>query len=326
MTATGTVREASAPPVRTEFDALGGSVAIEADGAGAAAAAGRAEASLQDLQRRLTRFDAGSELCRLNSDPRETVPSSPIMVRFAATVALAGNLSRGLVDATCLDEIERAGYVRSLGSAPVGSAVCGLAAAAAAPGERVPGGGDPRQRWISVTVDPVAGTVTRPPGTRLDSGGTGKGLAADVAAEELEGLDCFAVNCVGDIRFGGRSGVEREIRVDSPVPGDGPVATLRLVSAAVATSGISRRSWIDPDGRVAHHLIDPATGRPAWTGVVQATAVAPTGVEAEVRAKAALLSGPDAAAGWLIHGGVIVLDDNRVIPVPGDAATVEAVR
>ena len=53
----------------------------------------------------------------------------------------------------------------------------------------------------------------------------------------------------------------------------------------------------------------PSTGRPAFTGVVQATALAPTAVEAEWRAKAAVLSGPDAARDWLPHGGVVVLDD-----------------
>ena len=41
----------------------------------------------------------------------------------------------------------------------------------------------------------------------------------------------------------------------------------------------------------------------------QATAIAPTAVEAEIRAKAAVLSGPDGAADWLPHGGVLVFDD-----------------
>ena len=51
---------------------------------------------------------------------------------------------------------------------------------------------------------------------------------------------------------------------------------------------------------------------------MQATALAPTALDAEVRAKAALLSGPDGAGRWLSHGGVLVLDDgtHHVIP-PG---------
>ncbi len=88
-----------------------------------------------------------------------------------------------------------------------------------------------------------------------------------------------------------------------------PLHRFRLSTGAVATSGIGRRSWLDPGGRPAHHLLDPATGRPAFTGVVQATALAPTAVEAEWRAKAAVLSGPQTARDWLPHGGVVVLDD-----------------
>src|SRR3954467_9260833 len=56
----------------------------------------------------------------------------------------------------------------------------------------------------------------------------------------------------------------------------------------------------------AHHLLAPATGRPAFTGLVQVTALAPTALEAEIRAKAALLSGPDRARDWLPDGGGLV--------------------
>jgi thiamine biosynthesis lipoprotein len=82
-----------------------------------------------------------------------------------------------------------------------------------------------------------------------------------------------------------------------------------LADGAVATSGTSKRSWIGRDGELAHHLIDPATGRPAFTGIVQATALAPSGVEAEALAKAALLSGPEGARAWLQYGGVLVYED-----------------
>ena len=78
---------------------------------------------------------------------------------------------------------------------------------------------------------------------------------------------------------------------------------------AAATSGIDKRSWLGADGRPAHHLLDPATGMPAFTGIVQATALAPTGVEAELLSKAALLSGPARATQWLAHGGLVLYDD-----------------
>jgi thiamine biosynthesis lipoprotein len=49
--------------------------------------------------------------------------------------------------------------------------------------------------------------------------------------------------------------------------------------------------------------------------VAQATALAPTALEAEVLAKAALLAGPAAGPARLVHGGVLVLDDSEAIEV-----------
>ena len=96
----------------------------------------------------------------------------------------------------------------------------------------------------------------------------------------------FAVDCGGDLRFGG---APRRLEVADPFGGP-PLHVFEVRDGAVATSGIGRRSWLDASGRPAHHLLDPATGRPAFTGVVQATALAPTALEAEWRAKAAVLS------------------------------------
>jgi FAD:protein FMN transferase len=228
----------------------------------------------------LTRFDPRSELCRLNDDARPTVPASALLRRLAAAVPYAGALSGGLVDATIAPTF-----------AP----------------EQTPPPGDPRpatphsqRRWTQVSVDGAA--VSRPPGLALDSGGLGKGLAADLVADRLRGLPSYAVECMGDVRAGG---VERRLRITSPW-GDDILAELPLTDGAAATSGVTRRGW---------HLIDPGTGRPARTGIVQATALAPTGLEAEVRAKAALLSGPAGARQHLPHGGLLVLDDGHVVTV-----------
>ena len=62
-----------------------------------------------------------------------------------------------------------------------------------------------------------------------------------------------------------------------------------------------------PAGRPAHHLLDPSTGRPAWTGVLSATAKAPTAALAEALAKAAILAGPRAGREILSrHGGLVI--------------------
>jgi thiamine biosynthesis lipoprotein len=165
-----------------------------------------------------------------------------------------------------------------------------------------------------VRVDEGHGTVCRPAGIELDTGGTGKGLAADAIAHRLRALDRFAVDCGGDLRVGG-DGAQRtpyEVEVAHPLGGE-PVQRLWLAPGAIATSGIDSRLWQRSDGTFGHHLIDPLTGAPAWTGLVTVTALAPTALEAETLAKAALLSGSRAGAALLAeHGGLLIHDDGDV--------------
>jgi thiamine biosynthesis lipoprotein len=124
----------------------------------------------------------------------------------------------------------------------------------------------------------------------------------------------WAVDCGGDLRVRAPASAPFAIDIRHPLTGE-PIRRLSLSGGAVATSGIDVRLWLRPGGRPAHHLLDPATGEPAWTGLVGATALAPSALEAEALAKAALLSGPDGAGRWLsTHGGLAVRDDGDVMP------------
>lgn len=190
-------------------------------------------------------------------------------------------------------------------------------AAAVEPAGRLSGGlvdatiGSPGvyDAWRTVGVNLRRTAVVRPAGVRIDSGGLAKGMAADLVAHRLGARASFAVECLGDLRVGGQAGRSRPVQVTDPFGGTEPVAILGLRSGAVATSGTTRR---------AGHLIDPRTGESADTGIVQATAIAPTGLEAEVRAKGALLAGPRGAARHLPDGGVLVLGSGAVVDVPRD--------
>ncbi|HVX33467.1 MAG TPA: FAD:protein FMN transferase, partial [Solirubrobacterales bacterium] len=230
----------------------------------------------------------------------------------------AGLRSGGLVDATLVEEIEAAGYADSRDFDLPGEERAAPAPRPAAP--------NPRAAWCLLGVDERAGTVTRPPGVRIDPGGIAKGLLADLAGESLAGFERFAVDCCGDLRVGGTVGRPRAILVDDPGGGE-PLWELRIADGAVATSGITRRAWTGEDGRPAHQILDPASGEPAFTGIVQVTAVAPTGLLAETFAKAALLAGAEGAEPRLPYGGVIVAADGAVRfvePLPSVLPEVQA--
>ncbi len=267
---------------------------------------------LAEIDSRLSRFDANSDLSRLNADPRASVPAASLL-RAAVSAALrAAFLSDGLVDPTLLGVLSRAGYRESRADVAPASL---LRALATAPPRR-PAGPDPAARWRTVEVDDAAGMIRRPPGLQLDLAGSAKGWAADLLGARLERYGRFAVDCGGDLRVAARRGAPWEVRVRHPLTG-AIAHTLQVREGGVATSGIDARLWEGQDGDFAHHLIDPATGAPAWTGLVAATALAPSALEAEALAKAALLSGPDAGRRLLRarHGGVLVHDDGAVEPV-----------
>ena len=256
-----------------------------------------------------SRFKPESELSSLNRDERTSVPVSAIMARFVQAVVDAARATGGLVDATMLDAIEELGYrtERFHGSLALPLAL------ALAPARR-PARPHPDRRWRKIAVDLDTSTVTRPPGVRLDGGGIVKGLLADVVGEMLQEHHSFLVDCEGDLRVGGSAGVQqRSVAVAAPLS-QRVLHEFELADGAVATTIITKRSWMERL-KPAHHLLDPATGLPAYTGIVQATALAPTALEAEALVKAALLSGPQDAAGWLRHGGLIVFDDGSHVLV-----------
>ena len=242
----------------------------------------RARAEVHAFEACASRFRPGSELCALNADPRRVVPASPRLRAAVAAALWAARETGGLVDPCLLDELEAAGYTRSLAAdeCRLDRRIRGLEATLVAPARP-----HPAARWRDVVVDDRRGTIERPPGLRLDLGGSGKGHVADVLAGIVGAAREWLVDAGGDLRVGGG----REVRVAHPLR-DEPAAVLHLADGAIATSSIVRRSW-----RGGHHLLDPATGRPAWTGLLSVTALAPTTLHAETLAKAALLSGPDGA-------------------------------
>lgn len=265
-----------------------------------------------EIERRLSRFDSASDLSRLNADPRTAVPAAPLLRAAVAAALRAASFSAGLVDPTMLGPLRRAGYGES--RARVVPASLPRALASAPP--RRPAARDPAARWRTVKVDHAQGVIRRPPGLELDLGGSAKGWAADLVGVQLKRQGRCAVDCGGDLRVAAPRGAQWEVRVRHPLTGE-VAHTLRLRAGGVATSGIDARLWQRHDGEFAHHLIDPATGTPAWTGLIAVTALAGTALQAETLAKAALLSGPAAGRALLHahHGGVLVHDDGAVDPV-----------
>lgn len=277
---------------------------------GPAEAAEHAREYIEQFDARLSRFRPDSELCALNGDERESVPASALLRSSVAAGLWAAERSGGLVDPTLVGAIEAAGYRESrkgVTPAPLSEAL------ASAPPRRA-ASPSPDRRWGEIRVDDARGLIQRPCGLRIDSGGSGKGLCADAVAHMLRGYSRFVVDCGGDMRVGGPDAARfpYQVEIEHPLTRD-CAASVPLGGGGIATSGLNTRVWMRKDGRFAHHLIDPSTGEPAWTGIVSATALAPTTLEAETMAKTAFLLGPRGARRVLrARGGAIVHEHGGV--------------
>lgn len=263
---------------------------------------------VEDFAARLSRFRPDSELSALNADPRSAVPVSPLLASAVLAGLWAARRSGGLVDPTLAKAVCDAGYEHSLDGQPPASLVAALHAAP----RRRPARPRAAAEWRKVTVE--GGIVRRPAGVAIDTGGTGKGLCADAVAHRLAGYSRFVVDCGGDLAIGGVGAQldPYEVQVEHPLSGE-TIRTIRVSGGGIATSGLNVRLWRTSDGRYAHHLLDPATRTPAWTGLIGVTALGGSTLEAETLSKAALLSGPLRARAVLAeHGGLIVHDDGEV--------------
>ena len=143
--------------------------------------------------------------------------------------------------------------------------------------------------WIEDSV-----VVKADPRVQLDASAIAKGYGCDLVAEYLRAKGCqnFMVDIGGELVVAGVNPNGRKWRVGVSKPENttdaSVVEVLEVTDCAVATSGNYRQFYQTEDGMVGH-TIDPRTGRPAVNNIVSATIIAPTCMEADALATAAMV-------------------------------------
>src|SRR5439155_6641322 len=121
----------------------------------------------------------------------------------------------------------------------------------------------------------------------FDPGGIGKGLAADMVAQEL--MDCGArgacVNLGGDLRVEGEGPDAGRwiVAVEHPRGGD-PVVVAALAAGAIATSTILKRAWTVTARTIPTRSIPTTASR---SRVVPGTAFSRNAAHSVIRKKTA---------------------------------------
>lgn len=116
----------------------------------------------------------------------------------------------------------------------------------------------------------------------FDFGGFGKGYIIDQAKKLLinKGLNRSLINAGGDITVIGTY----DVGIEHPLLMGKDMMKLSITDCALATSSKNYRKWTK-DGKSYHHILNGLTGKPAFNGVLQASVVAKTAMEAETATK-----------------------------------------
>ena len=287
---------------------------LTAYGKDAEAALTEAEEALYALDKLLDRHDKDSTVSALNRS--ETVENAELAALLEKAEKMRAE-TNGAFDPTLAPVLEAWGF----GSEH----------------PRVPSDGELAALLQTVGTEPFytadGDAVTLTDGVQIDLGGIAKGYAGDCVKALFEAHGCTGViDLGGDVVFAGmkEDGSPWRIAVKDP---NKPSDFLGTFSAnnecAVVTSGVYERNFTE-NGVTYHHIIDPATGKPAESGLVSVTVVCGDAASADALSTALFVMGADdayalckkafsaglnssAPSDRTIFSYILVTDDNRVL-------------
>src|SRR5437868_2734875 len=265
------------------------------------------ERELDAIDCACSRFRADSEISRLAESGGQWVPASRLLREALRAGISAAEATGGSVDPTVGASLRALGWDADFRVVVARSAPARL--------ELVPAAG-----WRRIEIDDELRRVRVPAGVVVDLGATAKALAADRAARAASRATGSAVlvNLGGDIAVagpapaGGWPILVTDDHRGTPSDADGQV--VGVAAGGLATSTATVRRWRTTDG-IAHHVVDPRTGRSAaeiWRTV---SVAAQSCLAANTASTAAIVLGEQAPT-WLRARGIsarLVRPDGRVV-------------
>lgn len=326
-------------PVTMSREILGTVVTITAHGSDEPALRAAADAAFAEMARveaQLDPYDPTSTIAAFNASPYEwhdLPPDATAVLDRVEKLGVGAQFSPALFGVTGLYDFGGKGsvpataqlsvaVVQALGFARDGGKARFAPVAFAPP---PPGSGSSGTASINNKLRPG-----------LDFGGAAKGLAIDRAMKRLRmapGLTGAMITAGSSTQVWGRKsdGEPWRIGIEDPRSTGTVVAVIGAQAPDVlniSTSG-DYQLFFERNGVRYHHILDPATGRPA-RGLRSLTAYgALSGLDADILSTALFVAGPDAAKEWAQRNGVglyAVDDRGRVIAVSapkGAGATFE---
>lgn len=234
---------------------------------------------LRELESLLSVTDEGSEIYRVNHSGGDAVSlSEETRLLLSEALALCGDTG-GALDVTIYPVVRAWGFTTGDYRVPEEAELSGLL-------EKV--------GYAQVTLD--GSRLTLPEGVELDLGAVTKGWAGDRLMELFRGsgVTSAIVELGGNVQALGAKPDGSPWRVAVQAPEGGYAGVLEIVDKAVITSGGYQR-YFEQDGETYIHIIDPADGRPARSGLASVTVVADRGVRGDGLSTALFVMGREKA-------------------------------
>ncbi|WP_346353086.1 FAD:protein FMN transferase [Azotosporobacter soli] len=274
--------------------------------------------SIQEAQHRFSRFEAESEISRINRHSGQWLTVSELTFQLLQAAIDAYEETDGLFHPFLGEMMQQIGYDRSFEhlNAPPDWGTFRSARVAVAPTADCP-------LSVYLELEEKNSQVRLTPGVSLDLGGIAKGWIAQQNCDrlQLEGVSSGLIDAGGDVVLWGRHPQHTlwGVGVASPGSSGSDIAALWCEgTTAIATSSIVKRRWRTRTNKDQHHIIDPRSQGPADSDLLQVTVLARDLISAEQYAKCLLILGSQTGFAWLQRkkptlAFIAVRSDGRVI-------------
>lgn len=300
--------QSALPSVTAEVYAMDTVMTLTAYGDSAQAAIEAAETALLELENTISRTRVGSEIYDLNQTGSGVLSDATISLLQQALDY--GALTDGAFSCTIAPVMDAWGFTTDAMAVPSDGALSDAMAL-------------DDNATVVIASD---NTVTLATGQAIDLGGIGKGYASQVVADVFtaNGITHGMVSLGGNVYVcGGRTdGDPWRIGVQNPSDLSTYIGILSLSDGFAVTSGGYQR-YFEGNGVTYHHIIDPATGYSAQSGLVSVTIVSPdNGTLCDALSTALYVMGEEQAIAFWQSGVVdfemiLLTDDNRIVASSG---------
>lgn len=240
-----------------------------------------AEALISDLEETVSVTDKGSELYEINE---------------TGTGMLTGSAEELMQSALAM--CRRTGGALDISIYPVVQAWGFTTGSYQVPEEDTLGELLDHVDYTKIQYNDKTGVVSVPDDMKIDLGSVAKGFAGRQTAQYLRenGVDSALLNLGGNVQTVGckPDGTPWKIAVKDPNGGT-PMIVLSIQDQAVVTSGGYER-YFEQDGNTYWHIMDPATGHPAESGLLSVTIVGDDGLVCDGLSTALFVMGLEKAA------------------------------